>query len=409
MKRVLIVSYYFAPLNIMASKRYGYMCQYFCKNGYEPIVLTGFARPDTYINAKMDLPVLIDEKNVIRIGMVGIKYPIKNFIMTLVFDWMKKNHKRSRILEEDSYGWFYKVKNDINFDELQDIDIVVGTFPSISNVLVAKYIAKKMKVPYIVDIRDLISDYEEGMDRNKIDRRIELYLEKKLIKRASGIIAVTRGFSRILSNRYKRKKVETIYNGWNNLNVRDGIQNQKDYLYYAGSLYEHRVESLKLLVNVIKDRQLDIKLIIRSVGPDPLTVELRKYVTALQLDDKVIIKEAVDEETIKEEQKQARINLVVSSIHKEDLALMTTLPGKIFELINEIPPILAITDKSSEIGDVLDITNKGIATCDMTEIEKFITNEYMLYKGNEKIKDFSRETQAHKFCLFLDNIIKETS
>ena len=162
-------------------------------------------------------------------------------------------------------------------------------------------------------------------------------------------------------------------------------------------------------MNVIKDRQLDIKLIIRSVGPDPLTVELRKYVTALQLDDKVIIKEAVDEETIKEEQKQARINLVVSSIHKEDLALMTTLPGKIFELINEIPPILAITDKSSEIGDVLDITNKGIATCDMTEIEKFITNEYMLYKGNEKIKDFSRETQAHKFCLFLDNIIKETS
>ena len=36
MKKILIVSYYFPPLNAMASKRYGYMCKYFRENGYEP-------------------------------------------------------------------------------------------------------------------------------------------------------------------------------------------------------------------------------------------------------------------------------------------------------------------------------------------------------------------------------------
>ena len=40
MKKVLIVSYFFPPLNIIAAKRYGTMSKYFIKNGYEPYVLT---------------------------------------------------------------------------------------------------------------------------------------------------------------------------------------------------------------------------------------------------------------------------------------------------------------------------------------------------------------------------------
>ncbi len=40
MRKVLIISYYFPPINMLASKRYGTMCKYLEENGYKPYVLT---------------------------------------------------------------------------------------------------------------------------------------------------------------------------------------------------------------------------------------------------------------------------------------------------------------------------------------------------------------------------------
>ena len=40
MKKILIVSYYFPPLNLIAAKRYGTMCKYFEEYGFEPYIIT---------------------------------------------------------------------------------------------------------------------------------------------------------------------------------------------------------------------------------------------------------------------------------------------------------------------------------------------------------------------------------
>lgn len=44
MKKLLIISSHFPPLNTMAAKRYGYMCKYMKKNGYDPYIITTRSR-----------------------------------------------------------------------------------------------------------------------------------------------------------------------------------------------------------------------------------------------------------------------------------------------------------------------------------------------------------------------------
>jgi glycosyltransferase involved in cell wall biosynthesis len=393
----------------MASKRYGYMCKYMNENGFEPIVLTTYARSGGFMDAKLDLPVPIDEKNVIRIGMMGVKYPVKNFAMNILFDWCKKNKKNSRVLVESSFGWFYKVRDTLDFAKLKDVDVVVGTFPPIENLLVAKYIAKVLKVPYVAEIRDLVSDYEEGMDRTRIDRMVELILERIVLGCSNGIVSVTKGFKGILDKRYKNKKIITVYNGWEfQENIKNTDNACGDYMYYAGSLYEHRVESLKLLLDILKESDIKMKLIVRSIGPKHLTEKLKNIIVEMGMESQVYVKDAVSEDIVHKEQENAKINLLVSSVHKEDKALMTTLPGKLFELVNIDRPVLAITDKSAEIGEVLKRTHKGIATSSKREIYDFLNGGYKKYKGNDYTSDYSRKNQARRLCRFLDLIVKES-
>lgn len=406
-KKVLIVSYHFPPLNSMAAKRYGYMCKYMCENGYEPYVITARARGGGYLNVKMDLTVPIPETNIIRIGAVGIRYPITSVLPTIMIDNYRKKKKKSRIMAEESWGWLEKVKKEINLNKLQDIDIIVGTFPSTGNLLVGKYIARQLNIPFIAEIRDLISDYDEGYDWNEQEKRKEVFLEKCLLHGVDGIIAVTDGFKKILSERYPRIKIESIYNGWDD-NDRPILSEKKsNYIYYAGSLYEHRVESLLLLFGIIKNMDEEIEIRIRSLGPEIFDNRLRSEICKMGLQDRVKMLKPMPENVIQREQAEAYINLLVSSLHEDDPALMATLPGKLFELMRVDSPILAIVSNKAEIGNVLSITKKGIATTDEKEIRNFILNSYVDFDGNEEVLDYSRKNQTKKLCHFMDKMFIE--
>lgn len=408
MKKVLIVSSHFPPLNSMAAKRYGYMCKYMEENGFIPYVLTKRERGGGYLNSKLDLEIPIDEEYIYKVGDLGIEYPIKKPFYNMVVYKYKKCNVPSRIIDEESLGWYEKVKSDFDIKNVRNVDIIIGTFPSIENVLIAKYIAQKIHKPYIVEVRDLISDYEENNQRDNKWQRCEVYMEKKLLSKAVGIIAVTDGFSTILKHRYPFQKVRTVYNGWEENAERVESKAAEEYIYYAGGLYEHRVESLELLVDVIRENRLGIKLKIRSVGPEILEEKLKAYVALWDMQNQVEILKAAPEKIVLEEQNGAKINLIASSINASDKALMTTLPGKTFELIRLENPVLAIVDEKSEIAEILAETQKGVATSDKEVIASFIKTDYKRYEGyREEVNKYSRKNQAKELCCFLKNILEE--
>lgn len=406
-RNVLIVSYDFPPVNNMGAKRYGIMCKYLQKNGYVPYILTVYPSFLNRLDIRLDLDVPVGEDQILRVGQSGMVYPIQDWKWTIICEYLKKRRLVSRIIEETSLGWYWKVVKEIDLYELKkkEIDIIIGTFPPSSNLLLARYLSKKLNIPYIVEVRDLISDYREH-GKNE-DRLVVLdsILERILLSSASGIISVTERFSDILKKRFPRKDITTIYNGWEH-HVSDGQKSTpKRYMYYAGSLYEHRLESLLLLLECVATCDTKVPLIVRSIGPENLTKKAKRFCKKLQLEDRVKIMGGVSEKIVQMEQAMAWINVVFSSIHEKDKALMGTIPGKVFELLHGASPILAVVHESSEIADILQMTNKGLATTDKTKIKSFLQTDHETYIGNQNIEVFSREHQAKKLCSFLDKLL----
>lgn len=409
MKKVLIVSYCFPPIDMMAARRFGTMCKYFEGNGYKPYILTTKPNGDWGVKARYELELPVDKKQIIQIGTHRTNGNVKNILGAFLIHLLKDCKFSSQTVNAISLGWYEKVKGNINLALLQDIDIIVGTFPVMGDLFVASYLSKKLKCPYIADIRDLISDYPEAAEGCKRAKLLDHVVEKYVLHKASGIVTVTPGYKKVLKKRYPKKKFCVVFNGWDNEKRRFCKNQETKYLYYAGSLYLHRLESLKLLIDCIEKVNakgtVRIKILIRSIGPKALDTKLKKMVKQKGIQEYVDILDASEECIVNVEEENAYINVVLSTIHEDDVALMTTIPGKVYELLNKQTPILAIVPSHSDVGKVLRYTNKGIASVSEEEIINFILGECEWYTGNKKIDYFTRKNQAARFCKFMDRVL----
>lgn len=413
MKKVLIISYYFPPINIVAARRYGSMCRYFAKYGYEPYVLTTSFSRNSRLNACLDLELPIKKEQIIRIGNSMTNADISGFWGKLCMNFMDSCKIMSRTLAWEVIGWYEKVKRDLDLERIRDIDIIVATYPAMGNLYVAKYLSKKLKCPYIVDIRDLISDYTETTEGYRSCKWLDAVIEKYILHTAGGIVTVTPGFRDILRKRYPGKCYKVIFNGWDDAKaVQAAPKEVTPYLYYAGSLYLHRLESFELLVRCLKKINAGengkYKFIVRSIGPRELDIKAVNIVKREGMQEYVNILPSVSGDIVRQEQKGACINVVLSTMHEEDEALMTTIPGKLYELLNEDVPILAIVPQGSDVGKVLQYTQKGIISIAENEIIDFILQGNESCNGNGNIAYFTRERQTARLCGFMDKVLKNT-
>lgn len=254
MKKVLVITHWFPPLNMIASKRFGIMCKYFEKYGYKPYVLTTSAHTISGSGFLMDMQCAIDEKQIIRIGRMGTGYIPKSLLFHVLHDVLDFFGIFLNTLAFEAIGRYEKIKKEIDISSFQDIDIVIGTYPEIDSIYLAKYLSKKLGCPYIADIRDLV-DFSDGIREGyKHDVKLDILLERLILRNASAIVPVTQGYKRMLRKRYPHKKIEVVYNGWET-GIKSSENSRKasesKYLYYAGVIYQHRLESLMLLADCI--------------------------------------------------------------------------------------------------------------------------------------------------------------
>lgn len=414
MKKVLIISYFFPPVNMMASKRYGTMCKYFEENGYIPYVLTTKYDVTMKRNIMFDSEIPIDNDNIIRIGSVRRNAESVGLGWTIVSSLLNDSKYYSRTIEINVMGWCNKVKSEIDLETLKDVDIIIGTFPQMVNLSVALYLSTKLKVPFIAEVRDLISDYSETPLGFKHAFWIDRIMERNILQKAAAIITVTSGFKNILKKRYPEKNITVVYNGWDG-ESRHSFKRQENpkekYLYYAGSFYLHRLESFRFLVRCLKKINSNtterIKFYIRSIGPADLDAKAINIIRQEKMTNFVYVLAAAAEDVIRKEQEKAYINVVLSSLNSEDKALMTTVPGKVYELLKEKAPVLAIVSECSDIAKILNYTNKGIASVKEKEIIDFIVDKNKKHIGNDKIGFFSRRMQTKRLCKFMDQLLVE--
>lgn len=399
---------------MIASKRFGIMCKYFEKYGYSPYVLTAAAHKVPGSGFLLDMQCPIDEKQITRIGRMGMGYAPQSLLFNVLNGVLESFGIFLNTLAPSAVGRYEKVKKKIDISYFRDVDIIIGTYPEIDSIYLANYLSKKIGCPYLADIRDLV-DFSDGISKKyKHNVKLDILIEKFVLKNASAIIPVTLGYKSMLRKRYPHKKIKVVCNGWEKTAEKKADESSSltpecKYLYYAGVIYEHRLESIMLLAECVKkvnDKE-HIEFIIRSTGPIKNDKKMKAMIKKKGWEEIIKVLEPEKEEKVRIEQRSAYINVVLSTIHADDEELMATIPGKVFELLPFENPILAVVPEGSDVSKLLKTTNKGIGSADSVKIIDFILNCGGKYKGNDKVQVFSREKQAEKYCRIMDSILAD--
>jgi len=437
MKKVLIISNSYPPLNLIGSLRIAKFVKYLPDFGWEPIVFTGKITP-----AKLTFGTLPDEMK--KGQVVRTKdYNLNEIITGLLEKKERKGNQEDRIFRKKSilspslkeflkgiyrnlaywpdplFLWFiFQKKKAAEVANEYKVDIVFSSSPEPTCHLIANYVSKKTGLPWVADFRDL-------WVKNLVWRKygflnwLETFWEKKVMTRTKKIITVSENLAEILKKMHK-KEVIVIENGFDpddfqKLPTLPPRKDLKLQILYTGRIYWGKIdpslffESLSELIknNLIKKEKIQIDFYGRNVDILPVLVE--KY----DLQGVVFIhKKYLSYQESLTFQKNADLLLLLGSPKEETKGIYT---GKIFEYLGNQRPILAIGPKGGAIENLLKKTKGGILCSNKEEIRKalleyyqeFIQKGILEWKGDYQliINRFSRKNLTKKLAQVLHHAI----
>lgn len=430
MKKLVLISYSFPPLNSSSAFRFGQLVKYFYSYGWETYVIT--------TNSIGDLEVGIPESNIYRYGahISGIVKSQESRAKSTsvakkkgqeLIQRVKKTYKLASIdgntiiSRNNCSEWKKEVVS--GFSKLEEQmgkpDIILSTCAPATSVDIGNYLRKRFKVPFLIDFRDLHA-LARG-ERPNFVYLLDKFIERHKVKKASGFITVSKTLKRILSEAYGKPTI-TIFNGWDS-EASEGSEQivhyqkasdfpdlRNPYFHYAGVLYEHRIEAihrfLKALCNYEAEKYC---FVFRSLGPEKLNSIVISMVKTLRLDKRVFILKPAKYRTVLREQKEAISNIVFEDISENQEYTKGSLTGKFLQLLpGELPPILFIARSDSEAKSILKKTNKGSLCTTEEEIVRFIqqirSTKY-LNPNYSEINYYSKKNQAKLLCSFFDYIL----
>lgn len=404
MKKVLIISYAFPPVNDIASRRYGEMVPFFKGLGWEPYVLT--------TKSSGDLEHKINERQVYRIGVhPGSKDGRKNNVgfynwMSL---WRRKLGFNFRVFDSSLFKWSGQVLESPDFIHQvsnEGIDVILASYGPSSALRVGEKLGRILGVPVVYDFRDLAALHESNsFKQNRVSKIVDRFFERYYLRAAAGFVTVSNGLAERIYLKYK-KDVHVVYNGINTYNPCEGgaarLPSNKSYLYYAGRFYDHRLKSIYLLIDVLN--YFDYELVIRSLGPVELEKKIINYAAAVGAGHKLKLLGKANADVVDFESRNAFVNLVFEDLDKSFKSLRGVLTGKFLQLLAYEAPVLAIARDDSEIGEILEDTAKGALASSPDEVYNFIMSldDYSVVQDRSKINKYTKEEQARSLISYLE-------
>lgn len=412
MRKVLIITYYFPPINIIASKRYGRMALYMPKFGWEPVILT--------TNSEGNLPVLIPEENIIRIGencdskkvlvaeegYRGIPKVLKPFYFLY-----KKLGMEIKSIDRFLFSWGKEIFKQKELIEKVNPDVIISTYLPAVSVWLGYIFSKKLKKPWLVDFRDACSLY--NVCKSPIIRFLDRKIDKILMKQADSIITVGPYLAETMEKFYKRP-IKIIYHGFDALpneesKKRNEIFSKKEkIIYYAGRFHTHRLSSVKLLIDwLAQNKENNLHFVIRSIGPFQSNKEILNCAKKKNVLHKINLLASAPPEVILKEEKEADILVLFEDLGELGPVSKGTMTGKLFEYLPFQAPILAIARTDSDIGIILKDTSHGYLVSNTKQLDEAMEKILSYQSPNpdwEKVKKYSREEQTKKLCSLLDEI-----
>lgn len=347
MKRILIITQNYYPEIGSAANRMTNIVSELRLSGHHVTVLTtdpSYPNRNMYKDSKY-----WNKKNgnheVIRVGIRARRYTHNIFNRLLLYAEMN-----------------YKFQRELKRLKPVGYDFVLATTPAIFVGLAGIAAKKKLKCPFILDIRDIWSDSIKGIGLSAVKpfASIAYLIEKKMYRDSDHIIVNSEGFVPDLLDRgVSKDKVSFMPNSLSDsefLPQSDEVADDNSFtVVYSGNI--GLAQDLDILLDIAQHLQMNSDIKFKIIGYGYRCEELKKKIEDLKLDNVQILKAASKVETMKII-KAAHVAFVSLTDNK---VFEKVLPGKIIDYMSAGKPIIgsvggyaANTIKAAECGFVAD-------------------------------------------------------
>jgi glycosyltransferase involved in cell wall biosynthesis len=437
--RVLFVTYFFPPAFGAGVVRITKTLKYLTRLGHDVTVLT--AGTPLFWSYEMDLAKEIPvEARVVKIDGLEIT-EIARSIGGLFAFW-RSNESGSAVagssaraasrpgflkqailnclcVPDEKIGWIVPALAK-GFSELSKFryDVILSTSPAITNHLVAMYLAKFSRVPWVAEFRDPWSEDPrlEGAYW-PLRKRVNRFIEKKILSSADWVTTVSEpliaSFSKISPI---MGKASVITNGFDEEDFSHITRTEGGpyRIVYTGNFYgENRNPGVFLtaLESLISSGRLPrSETRVDIYGPEKPTY-IEELVKARKLEGVVVHNGFTNYLDSLRHQRNAGLLLILLEGGETALGHLT---AKFFEYLGSSRPILAVADPESALSKLIVRGNFGFvaAPWDTTAMQKALLEGYRIHQGgkplvvDEKLKaEFTRARQTKKLSYLLERVV----
>lgn len=437
MKNLLVIAYYFPPSGGPGVQRVLKHIKYLREFGWNPIVFT--VRNAQYPafdyslldEVPKDIKVIrskiIEPYDVYRF-FTGKKKGISIDVNTIKNENQKINWKekvaefiRSTFFIPDArIGWYFSSKKELKKLILENkFDAVYSSSPPYTCSLIARYVHKKFSIPWIAGFRDPWTDFISSPKRWFLPKNIDKYLEKSVFATSNFVECAWEGIIKDALKKYPDlEKTKFIHNP-NGFDSSDyptiyRTENEKFTLTYTGSMYGRRnpealFKAINLLIdeNKINREEFLIRLIGRFGDEIFEMIDNSGFKNSIE-----VIPYLPHSESLQYLLKSDSLLLIVDESKESE----EIVPGKVYEYLGTLIPLLVIAPEKSAISDLITETGAGLLAhqSDVVQIAKNFRILYENWKAGHKletfnpvaIKKYERKESARNLAKILDRLFE---
>lgn len=397
MKRLLLICDAFPPA---FAPRMGNLCKFL--SGFETTVVTTDA-----VNGQkwmVDLPPNIVVRRfslASKCGAVNLLYKFVNYAFSL--DDRRLYAKASRALAG------------------QKFDAVLCASFYIFPLLCGREMARKLQIPLVVDLRDIVEQYAKPVGFQKVAcalkmRWLNRWRRNRLLQFADAVTTVSPWHVAELQKHHPR--VQLIYNGFDAAEFSPKtVKTDKFAITYTGRLlggaYQNPNLFFEAMRELCEDARFRENVRVRWFVDADSEKRIVSLVQQFGLDDCTEMNPLVSAKDVPNILNASSVILVLTekSTANGPHGVMTT---KFFEALGVEKPVLCVRSDEACLAEVIRQTNAGVAATNVEEVKRFILEKYSEWQRfgfthqsvnqHEKAK-FSRQMQAKQFERLLLSLI----
>jgi glycosyltransferase involved in cell wall biosynthesis len=413
-KKALLIAFHFPPFGFSSGLlRTLKNVQHLPSFGWDPIVIS--ADRKAYVSASddqlSDIPPSVPVTRAFcldaaRHFSIGGRYPR---FLAMPDRWVS--------------WWPAAVFHGVRLVRRHRVQAIWSTYPIATAHLIGLAIHKLTGVPWVADMRDIMSD--DGFPSDPRQWRCHQWIERRCIQNSAATICTTEGTARVYRSRYDSvdpSKISVIHNGYDE---DDFVAAERDWkpevtvarkplvFVHSGVLYPSErdplqfFEAVRRLKSAGAIRSETLKVVLRATQHDSLyqpVLEEMRIDDIVHLSPKLPYKEALRE-------MMSADGLLVFQASNCNMQI----PAKIYEYFRSGRPILALTDDLGDTAAILRevgvdsisvLDDPGRIAVDLREFMQRVLDSTIPGVGMEVASRYSRRAQAGELAGLFEQVAR---